>query len=163
MAAGTSRGESAILRKTTKYPGLLLAANDYLADPTSGHLIAFFLELKANPGTGAYRRDLLFRLLQCCDSFANFLSALEAAKLLPGCGSFNSQNSDWSGKIGSGGGDANCGQSIIEREEPLRGARKRFSDGGTASFLCKSSFGILRKVMLFQFKKRIVNRYSIEQ
>ncbi len=63
VTAGTSRGESAILRKTTKYPGLLLAANDYLADPTSGHLITFFLELKANPETGAYRRDLLFRLL----------------------------------------------------------------------------------------------------
>ncbi|MCE0962204.1 UvrD-helicase domain-containing protein [Pseudomonas putida] len=64
LTAGTKRGEVAGLRKGTKYPALLLAANAYLADPTSLHLMRFFLELKANPETGAYRRDLLNRLLQ---------------------------------------------------------------------------------------------------
>lgn len=61
---GIRRGEVAALRKGTKYPALLSAANAYLADPTSLNLMKFFLELKANPETGAYRRDLLNRLLQ---------------------------------------------------------------------------------------------------
>jgi DNA helicase-2/ATP-dependent DNA helicase PcrA len=64
LTAGTKRGEVAALRKATKYPALLSAANTYLADPTSLNLMKFFLELKANPETGAYRRDLLNRLLQ---------------------------------------------------------------------------------------------------
>lgn len=64
LTAATKRGEIAGVRKSTKYPALLSAANAYLGDPTSLHLVKFFLELKANPDTGAYRRDLLNRLLQ---------------------------------------------------------------------------------------------------
>ncbi|WP_342649231.1 UvrD-helicase domain-containing protein [Pseudomonas sp. REB1044] len=64
LTAGTKRGEFAVLRKGTKYPSLLLAANAYLEDPTSSNLLKFFVELKVNPATGAYRRDLLNRLLQ---------------------------------------------------------------------------------------------------
>jgi hypothetical protein len=64
LTAGTKRGEVTGLRKTTKHPALLAAANAYLEDSTSSHLMSFFLELKANPDTGAYRRDLLNRLLQ---------------------------------------------------------------------------------------------------
>lgn len=64
LTAGTKRGEFAVLRKGTKYPSLLLAANAYLEEPTSSTLMKFFVELKVNPATGAYRRDLLNRLLQ---------------------------------------------------------------------------------------------------
>nr|WP_017675967.1 UvrD-helicase domain-containing protein [Pseudomonas chengduensis] len=63
LTAGTLRGEVAKLSKTTKHPLLLLAANDYLSNPSSGHLKSFFLALKSNPETSAYRRDLLYRLL----------------------------------------------------------------------------------------------------
>lgn len=63
LTAGTKRGEVTSLRKGTKYPALLSAANAYLEEPTSAHLMKFFLQLKANPETGAYRRDLLNRLL----------------------------------------------------------------------------------------------------
>lgn len=61
LTAGTKRGEATNLRKTTKYPLVLQAANDYLADPSSSHLKAFFEALKNNPETSAYRRDLLYR------------------------------------------------------------------------------------------------------
>lgn len=64
LTAGTKRGEVAAQRKGTKYPAVLLAANAYLESPTSGRLKAFFLALKSNPETSAYRRDLLNRLLQ---------------------------------------------------------------------------------------------------
>jgi DNA helicase-2/ATP-dependent DNA helicase PcrA len=63
LTAGTKRGEVANLRKGTKYPLVLQAANDYLNNPTSTHLKAFFLALKSNPETSAYRRDLLYRFL----------------------------------------------------------------------------------------------------
>lgn len=63
LTAGTKRGEVANLRKGTKYPLVLLAANEYLNNPTSNHLKSFFLALKANPETSAYRRDLLYRFL----------------------------------------------------------------------------------------------------
>jgi DNA helicase-2/ATP-dependent DNA helicase PcrA len=42
---------------------VLHAANAYLNSPTSAHLRAFFLALKDNPKTSAYRRDLLYRFL----------------------------------------------------------------------------------------------------
>lgn len=51
------------LRQTTKYPLVLQAANDYLSDPSSSYLKAFFQTLKSNPETSAYRRDLLYRFL----------------------------------------------------------------------------------------------------
>lgn len=63
LTAGTKRGEVAKQSKGTKYPLVLHAANDYLNNPTSGHLKSFFLALKANPETSAYRRDLLYRFL----------------------------------------------------------------------------------------------------
>ncbi len=63
LTAGTKRGEVAKQSKGTKYPLVLHAANTYLNTPTSGHLKAFFLALKANPETSAYRRDLLHRFL----------------------------------------------------------------------------------------------------
>lgn len=63
LTAGTKRGEVAKQSKGTKYPLVLHAANDYLNNPTSSHLKSFFLALKANPETSAYRRDLLYRLL----------------------------------------------------------------------------------------------------
>jgi len=63
LTAGTKRGEVTNLRKGTKYPLILQTANDYLNDPTSNHLKAFFLALRACPGTSAYRRDLLYRFL----------------------------------------------------------------------------------------------------
>jgi len=63
LTAGTKRGEVAKQSKGTKYPLVLHAANDYLKKPTSSHLKSFFLALKANPDISAYRRDLLYRLL----------------------------------------------------------------------------------------------------
>lgn len=63
LTAGTKRGEVAKQSKGTKYPLVLQAANAYLKDPTSAHLKSFFLALKANPETSAYRRDLLYRFL----------------------------------------------------------------------------------------------------
>ena len=63
LTAGTKRGETAMLRKGTKYPLVLHAANVYLNEPTSKHLESFFVELKANPLTSACRRDLLYRFL----------------------------------------------------------------------------------------------------
>lgn len=63
LTAGTKRGEVAKLSKGTKYPLVLHAANDYLNNPSSSHLKSLFLALKSNPETSAYRRDLLYRLL----------------------------------------------------------------------------------------------------
>jgi hypothetical protein len=63
LTAGTQKGEVAKQSKATKYPLVLHAANAYLNNPTSAHLKAFFLTLKANPETSAYRRDLLYRFL----------------------------------------------------------------------------------------------------
>lgn len=63
LTAGTKRGEVAKQSKGTKYPLVLHAANTYIKEPTSAHLTAFFLALKANPDTSAYRRDLLYRFL----------------------------------------------------------------------------------------------------
>jgi hypothetical protein len=63
LTTGTKRGEVAKQSKGTKYPLVLHAANAYLNQPTSSHLKSFFLELKANPKTSAYRRDLLYRFL----------------------------------------------------------------------------------------------------
>ncbi|WP_312842428.1 UvrD-helicase domain-containing protein [Stutzerimonas nitrititolerans] len=63
LTAGTKRGDVAKKSKGTKYPSVLNAANDYLNNPTSNHLRSFFLALKANPETSAYRRDLLYRFL----------------------------------------------------------------------------------------------------
>ena len=63
LTAGTQKGEVAKQTKSTKYPLVLHAANAYLNNPTSTHLRAFFLALKANPETSAYRRDLLYRFL----------------------------------------------------------------------------------------------------
>lgn len=63
LTAGTKKGEVAKHSKATKYPLILDAANAYLRDPTSAHLKAFFLALKANPETSVYRRDLLNRFL----------------------------------------------------------------------------------------------------
>lgn len=63
LTAGTQKGEVAKQSKVTKYPLVLHAANAYLKEPTSAHLRAFFLALKDNPETSAYRRDLLYRFL----------------------------------------------------------------------------------------------------
>lgn len=63
LTAGTQKGEVAKQTKATKYPLVLQAANAYLNEPTSEHLKAFFLALKINPETSAYRRDLLYRFL----------------------------------------------------------------------------------------------------
>jgi hypothetical protein len=63
LTAGTGRGEVAKQRNGTRYPLVLHAANDFLNTPTSSHLKSFFLALKANPETSAYRRDLLYRFL----------------------------------------------------------------------------------------------------
>jgi DNA helicase-2/ATP-dependent DNA helicase PcrA len=63
LTAGTQKGVVAKQSKATKHPLVLHAANAYLNSPTSAHLKAFFLELKANPETSIYRRDLLYRFL----------------------------------------------------------------------------------------------------
>jgi DNA helicase-2/ATP-dependent DNA helicase PcrA len=63
LTAGTKRGEVAKQNKGTKYPLVLHAANTYLNKPISTHLKSFFLALKANPDTSAFRRDLLYRFL----------------------------------------------------------------------------------------------------
>ena len=63
LTAGTKKGEVAKESKVTKYPLVLHAANAYLNNHTIAHLKSFFLALKANPETAAYRRDLLYRLL----------------------------------------------------------------------------------------------------
>lgn len=63
LTAGIRRGEVTKLRRSTKYPRVLQAANNYLVDPSSSNLKAFFQALKSNPETSAYRRDLLYRFL----------------------------------------------------------------------------------------------------
>lgn len=63
LAAGTKKGEVAKQIKTTKHPLMLHAANLYLGDPSTKNLKAFFLELKANPDTSLFRRDLFYRFL----------------------------------------------------------------------------------------------------
>lgn len=63
LTAGTKKGDVAKQSKATKYPLVLEAANLYLNSPTSFHLKAFFLALKANDETSAYRRDLLYRFM----------------------------------------------------------------------------------------------------
>jgi AAA domain len=63
LTAGTAKGDVAKQSKVTKYPLVLNAANTYLTSPTSFHLKAFFLALKANEKTFVYRRDLLYRFL----------------------------------------------------------------------------------------------------
>ncbi|MFQ6288733.1 hypothetical protein ACLMPM_25640 [Yersinia enterocolitica] len=63
LTAGTKRAEVAKQSSSTKYPMVLLAANAYLNQPTSGHLKSLFLALKTNPETSTYRRDLLHRFL----------------------------------------------------------------------------------------------------
>lgn len=63
LTAGTKRGEVTNLRKTTKYPLVLQAANDYLSGPSSSYLKAFFQTLQSSPETSTYRRDLLYRFL----------------------------------------------------------------------------------------------------
>jgi DNA helicase-2/ATP-dependent DNA helicase PcrA len=63
LTAGTKKGEVTKQSKRTKYPVVLHAANAYLTQPTSNNLRSFFLALKNNPETSAYRRDLLYRFL----------------------------------------------------------------------------------------------------
>ena len=61
LSAATKRGEVAKLTRATKYPALLHTANDFLATPTSRKLRELFRQLKDNPDTSVYRRDLLYR------------------------------------------------------------------------------------------------------
>jgi len=63
LAAGTKKGEVAKQTKKTKYPLMLKAANLYLNDPTTKNLNDFFLELKENPETSSFRRDLFYRFV----------------------------------------------------------------------------------------------------
>lgn len=63
LSAGTKKGNIAKQMKTTKYPLILHAANLYLEEPSSSNLKAFFLELKSNPETSPFRRDLFYRFL----------------------------------------------------------------------------------------------------
>lgn len=83
LTAGTKRGEVAKQRKGSKNPLVLHAANAYLKEPTAAHLKGFFLALKANPDTSAYRRDLLYRFLNVLEIHISGGGATlqEAAKL----------------------------------------------------------------------------------
>lgn len=63
LTAGTKRGEVTKQSKGTKHPLVLHAANAYLMEPTSSCLRSFLLTLKSTSGVSAYRRDLLYRLL----------------------------------------------------------------------------------------------------
>jgi hypothetical protein len=83
LTAGTKRGEVAKQTRSTKYPLVLEAANAYLNEATTYNLKAFFLALKANPETAAYRRDLLYRFLNTLDIHIDGEGATlsEAAKL----------------------------------------------------------------------------------
>lgn len=63
LTAATKRGEVAKLTRTTKYPAILHASNDFLVNPTSRTLRELFSLLKNNPDTSVYRRDLLYRFL----------------------------------------------------------------------------------------------------
>ncbi|PWE16092.1 AAA family ATPase [Alcaligenes faecalis] len=75
LTAGTQKGQIAKQSKATKYPLVLHAANAYLGSPTSAHLRDFFLALKANPETSAYRRDLLYRFLNVLKNHINGVGA----------------------------------------------------------------------------------------
>jgi DNA helicase-2/ATP-dependent DNA helicase PcrA len=83
LTAGTKEGKVAKETKATKYPPLLSAANLYLSRPTSLNLKSFFLALKENPETGAYRRDLLYRFLNVLKIHGEneTVTLLEAANL----------------------------------------------------------------------------------
>lgn len=83
LTAGTKEGKVAKETKATKYPQLLRAVNFYLNHPTSQNLKSFFLALKENPETGAYRRDLLYRFLHVLKIHGDKETAtlLEAANL----------------------------------------------------------------------------------
>ncbi|MHA6860357.1 hypothetical protein [Ralstonia pseudosolanacearum] len=63
LVAGTKRGEVAKQTKTTKYPLILAAANQYLNEPSSSNLRNFFCVARDNPETSTYRRDLLNRFM----------------------------------------------------------------------------------------------------
>lgn len=63
LAAGTKKGEVAKQIRTTKYPLVLAAANQYLNEPSSHNLRYFFCAVRDNPETSTYRRDLLNRFM----------------------------------------------------------------------------------------------------
>jgi AAA domain len=83
LTAGTKEGKVTKETKATKYPQILRAANFYLSHPTSQSLKSFFLAIKENPETGAYRRDLLYRFLHVLKIHGDKETAtlLEAANL----------------------------------------------------------------------------------
>lgn len=64
LSSATKRGDHAKATKATKYPELLVAANQYLVEASSSNLAAFFVALQRNPQTSTYRRDLLNRFMR---------------------------------------------------------------------------------------------------
>lgn len=63
LSAATKRGEQAKATKATKYPHLLEAANQYLAEASSKSLANFLSSIHGNPETSTYRRDLFNRFM----------------------------------------------------------------------------------------------------
>jgi DNA helicase-2/ATP-dependent DNA helicase PcrA len=63
LAAGTARGEHVDIRDNTRNPAIARAGNAYLANPTSGNLAAFLMEIKAVPDVRVARADLFNRAI----------------------------------------------------------------------------------------------------
>lgn len=64
LPAATKRGEKSKLTRATKYPDILLAANQYLATPTAQCMLDFVAIVQQNAEISTYRRDLLNRLIK---------------------------------------------------------------------------------------------------
>lgn len=63
LAAGTQRGESVKVTASTTTPTVARAANQFLEQPTSEHMMAFLSALRGAPGVQVFRADLFNRLL----------------------------------------------------------------------------------------------------
>ena len=63
LPSPTSRGEHTQIRSNTKNPKLTLAANAYLADPSSANMANFLATLSTLPDVNVFRLDLFNRMM----------------------------------------------------------------------------------------------------
>ncbi|MBN1005681.1 UvrD-helicase domain-containing protein [Amphritea pacifica] len=82
LTAATKRGQRGNLTKTTRYPDVLEATNNYLNESTSSNLLRILDAINRKPETSAYRRDMLNRMLKILRLHAENpdLSLMESAQ-----------------------------------------------------------------------------------
>lgn len=61
LPAATARGDLTPIHKNTRSPHIAQAANAYLVDPTSGHMVALLLAFRQTDGASVARGDLFNR------------------------------------------------------------------------------------------------------